>query len=75
MWFAFCVYMIILLVTLGPFEQIDASRTGHCKRTISPKSIIHIKQVGHRDSVFPFSGQLFQTQRVRIPACRQWLPF
>ena len=27
-WFAFCVYMIILLVTLGPFEQIDASCTG-----------------------------------------------
>lgn len=24
--------MIILLVTLGPFEQIDASRTGHCKK-------------------------------------------
>lgn len=22
------VYMVILLVTLGPFEQIDASRTG-----------------------------------------------
>lgn len=32
MWFAFCVYMMILSMTPESFEQIDASRTGHCKK-------------------------------------------
>ena len=56
--------MIILLVTLGPFEQIDASRTGstsQCTTDNNGNSAVNITDKGNMN----FKGD-FETEKLSV---------